>query len=438
MYGVSLFGKLRLKILGCSMSFLAMEEALFDAMKQNFLSQIIESMDYSRDITDEEIKDLIDLVLEKDASMNLWRVSYRIQLSRELYNSLRGWDVLQQLLDRDDITEIMVNDYDKIFVEREGKLERSPVKFESEEKLRDVIGRMVSKCNRQVNDASPIVDARLLTGERINVVLPPVAVGGAVLTIRKFSPKMTDMEKLIQLGSLTKEMADFLASLVRAGYNILISGGTGSGKTTLLGALSAFIPKDERVITIEDSAELQIQGVSNLVRLETRNANLEGSHEITVQDLLRTALRMRPTRIIVGEVRGKEAADLMQCLNTGHAGSMSTGHANSAKDMLSRLEMMVLMGLDIPLSAIRAQIVSGVEIVVHLGRLSDGSRKVLEICEVVGMEDEGIVLNRLFGFKETYKREGKVVQGEFEKENDLRHNSKLHLFEKFVPEGIVY
>lgn len=419
------------------MSFLAMEEALFDAMKQNFLSQIIESMDYSRDITDEEIKDLIDLVLEKDASMNLWRVSYRIQLSRELYNSLRGWDVLQQLLDRDDITEIMVNGYDKIFVEREGKLERSPVKFESEEKLRDVIGRMVSKCNRQVNDASPIVDARLLTGERINVVLPPVAVGGAVLTIRKFSPKMTDMEKLIQLGSLTKEMADFLASLVRAGYNILISGGTGSGKTTLLGALSAFIPKDERVITIEDSAELQIQGVSNLVRLETRNANLEGSHEITVQDLLRTALRMRPTRIIVGEVRGKEAADLMQCLNTGHAGSMSTGHANSAKDMLSRLEMMVLMGLDIPLSAIRAQIVSGVEIVVHLGRLSDGSRKVLEICEVVGMEGEGIALNRLFGFKETYKREGKVVQGEFEKENDLRHNSKLHLFEKFVPEGIV-
>jgi pilus assembly protein CpaF len=386
-------------------------------------------LDYSRDISDTEIKELIDSVLEQDARMNLWRVSYRRQMGQELFHSLRGWDVLQQLLDRDDITEIMVNGYDKVFVEREGRLEASCVRFESEEKLRDVIGRMVSKCNRQVNDSSPIVDARLFGGERINVVLPPVAVGGATLTIRKFLPEMTDMDKLVRLGSLDKEMADFLGCLVGAGYNILISGGTGSGKTTLLGALSAFIPKDQRVITIEDSAELQIQGIPNLVRLETRNANLEGSHEVSIRDLLRTALRMRPTRIIVGEVRGKEAADLLQCLNTGHAGSMSTGHANSSKDMLSRLEMMVLMGVDIPLSAIRAQIAAGIDIVVHLGRVSDGSRKIMEISEVIGMVDDQIHLNRLFSFKETQRDKGKVM-GIFEKENDLQHCDKLQLFEE--------
>lgn len=411
------------------MNVFGMEEVLFDDTKKRLLEEIGKRLDYSRDISDTEIKELIDSVLEQDARMNLWRVSYRRQMGQELFHSLRGWDVLQQLLDRDDITEIMVNGYDKVFVEREGRLEASCVKFESEEKLRDVIGRMVSKCNRQVNDSSPIVDARLFSGERINVVLPPVAVGGATLTIRKFLPEMTDMDKLVRLGSLDKEMADFLGCLVGAGYNILISGGTGSGKTTLLGALSAFIPKDQRVITIEDSAELQIQGIPNLVRLETRNANLEGSHEVSIRDLLRTALRMRPTRIIVGEVRGKEAADLLQCLNTGHAGSMSTGHANSSKDMLSRLEMMVLMGVDIPLSAIRAQIAAGIDIVVHLGRVSDGSRKIMEISEVIGMVDDQIHLNRLFSFKETQRDKGKVM-GIFEKENDLQHCDKLQLFEE--------
>ena len=417
------------------MNLFGMEEVLFDDTKKRLLEEIGKRMDYSRDISDTEIKELIDSVLEQDARMNLWRVSYRRQMGQELFHSLRGWDVLQQLLDRDDITEIMVNGYDKVFVEREGRLEASCVKFESEEKLRDVIGRMVSKCNRQVNDSSPIVDARLFSGERINVVLPPVAVGGATLTIRKFLPEMTDMDKLVRLGSLDKEMADFLGRLVRAGYNILISGGTGSGKTTLLGALSAFIPKDQRVITIEDSAELQIQGIPNLVRLETRNANLEGSHEVTIRDLLRTALRMRPTRIIVGEVRGKEAADLLQCLNTGHAGSMSTGHANSSKDMLSRLEMMVLMGMDIPLSAIRSQIAAGIDIVVHLGRVSDGSRKIMEISEVIGVTDGQVHINRLFSFKETQINKGRVI-GIFEKENGLQHCDKLQLLEKSLSANV--
>lgn len=417
------------------MNLFGMEEVLFDDTKKRLLEEIGKRLDYSRDILDAEIKELIDSVLEQDSSMKLWRVSYRRQMGQELFHSLRGWDVLQQLLDRDDITEIMVNGYDKIFVEREGKLEASCVRFESEEKLRDVIGRMVSKCNRQVNDSSPIVDARLFSGERINVVLPPVAVGGATLTIRKFLPEMTDMDKLVRLGSLDKEMADFLGRLVRAGYNILISGGTGSGKTTLLGALSAFIPKDQRVITIEDSAELQIQGIPNLVRLETRNANLEGSHEVTIRDLLRTALRMRPTRIIVGEVRGKEAADLLQCLNTGHAGSMSTGHANSSKDMLSRLEMMVLMGMDIPLSAIRSQIAAGIDIVVHLGRVSDGSRKIMEISEVIGVTDGQVHINRLFSFKETQRNKGRVI-GIFEKENGLQHCDKLQLFEKSLSANV--
>lgn len=417
------------------MNLFGMEEVLFDDTKKRLLEEIGKRMDYSRDISDTEIKELIDSVLEQDARMNLWRVSYRRQMGQELFHSLRGWDVLQQLLDRDDITEIMVNGYDKVFVEREGRLEASCVKFESEEKLRDVIGRMVSKCNRQVNDSSPIVDARLFSGERINVVLPPVAVGGATLTIRKFLPEMTDMDKLVRLGSLDKEMADFLGRLVRAGYNILISGGTGSGKTTLLGALSAFIPKDQRVITIEDSAELQIQGIPNLVRLETRNANLEGSHEVTIRDLLRTALRMRPTRIIVGEVRGKEAADLLQCLNTGHAGSMSTGHANSSKDMLSRLEMMVLMGMDIPLSAIRSQIAAGIDIVVHLGRVSDGSRKIMEISEVIGVTDGQVHINRLFSFKETQRNKGRVI-GIFEKENGLQHCDKLQLLEKSLSANV--
>lgn len=415
------------------MDYSGMEEMLFADTKRRVLEEIGNQLDYSRDISDAELKERIDDFVEKDTSLVLWRVSYRRKMSEEVYHSLRGWDVLQQLIDREDISEIMVNGYDKIFIEREGKLEPCSVRFESEEKLRDVIGRMVSKCNREVNDASPIVDARLLSGERINVVLPPVAVGGATLTIRKFSAEMTDMESLIRLGTLDEAMAQFLKETVRAGYNLLISGGTGSGKTTLLGVLSAFIPKDQRVITIEDSAELKIQGIENLVRLETRNANLQGSREITIRDLIKTALRMRPSRIIVGEVRGKEAADLLQCLNTGHSGPMSTGHANSAGDMLSRLEMMVLMGMDIPLSAIRAQIAAGIDIIIHLGRLSDGSRKILEISEVLGITEGQIQLSKLYCFKQTGKKEGKVL-GVFEQENALQCCQKFEIYEESISE----
>lgn len=413
------------------MKIIGKEEETFSEKKKAILHDVKTLMDYSRDIADEELKESIDDVLDKDEQIKTWRVAYRKKLAEEIFYSLRGWDILQQLLDQEDITEIMVNRYDRIFIERDGKLQPCKVKFESEEKLRDVIERMVSKCNRMVNDAMPIVDARLPGGERINVVLPPVSVEGAVLTIRKFSPCMTNLQNLVQLGAMSDEVATLLIRLVRAGYNILISGGTGSGKTTLLGALGEFIPEEERVITIEDSIELIMPKISNLVRMETRNANLEGSREITIKDLLRTALRMRPSRIIIGEVRGGEAADLLQCLNTGHAGSMSTGHANSAKDMLGRLETMALMGMDLPLAVIRAQIAASIEIIVHLGRLMDGSRKVLEICEVTGMREGQIELNRIYLFKETGKKEGKI-QGIYEKEKDILRDRKLKIYERTV------
>lgn len=396
----------------------------YEELKQKLQIRVREQIDYAKEITDQEIQDIIEKTVLEYQEFRLWKVEERRKLSYELFCGFRGWDILQELLDRDDITEIMVNGYRNIFIEKEGVLERVPKAFESEDKLRDVIGRMVAKCNRVVNEASPIVDARLVTGERINVVLPPVALGGATLTIRKFGKEIMDMNRLILLGALSQEMAELLGRLVSAGYNIFVSGGTGSGKTTFLGALSHYIPKDHRVITIEDSAELRMEGIDNLVRLETRNANQEGGNEVTVRQLLKTALRMRPTRIVLGEVRGEEAADLMQCLNTGHAGSMCTGHANSAKDMLARLEMMVLMGVDIPLIAIKQQIVTGVDILVHLGRLRDGSRKVLEICEVEGLVDGQIQLRQLYSFVEIGEKNGKVV-GRFEHKQNLQHCDKL-------------
>lgn len=396
----------------------------YEEIKRRVKRLVQSQLDYSRDISDLEMQELIDEAMEKEKEIKLWKVSERRKLTDDLFHSFRGWDVLQELLDRDDITEIMVNGYKNIFIERNGWLELWHQKFESDEKLLDVIGRMVSKCNRIINVSSPIVDARLPSGERINVVLPPVAIDGATLTIRKFAKDAMDMEGLIKLGALSEEMAVFLGELVTAGYNILISGGTGSGKTTLLGALGSYIPRHERVITIEDSAELQLKGLPNLVRLEVRNANLEGSKEITIRDLIKTALRMRPTRIIVGEVRGKETADLLQCLNTGHAGSMSTGHANSARDMLFRLETMVLMGMEIPLQAIRAQIALGVDILVHLGRVRDGSRKILEICEVEGLVEGRICIRKLYEFRQTGMEKGKVV-GVFEKKEPLAHCEKL-------------
>ena len=323
------------------------------------------------------------------------------------------------------MTEIMINGKDHIFVEQNGTLRELDVGFESVEKLQDVIQQIVAGCNRVVNEASPIVDARLPDGSRVNIVMNPVALNGPIVTIRRFPDKPITMERLLRNDSISSEAAGFLEKLVRAKYNIFISGGTGSGKTTFLNVLSCYIPSEERVITIEDSAELQLQGLPNLVRLETRNSNTEGCREITVRELIRSSLRMRPDRIVVGEVRGGEALDMLQAMNTGHDGSMSTGHANSGKDMLARLENMVLMGMELPLSAIRQQIASGVDVIVHLGRLRDKSRRVLEITEVIGCEDNEYKLNPLFLFEEEGEDGEGRVTGRLQKKGVLLHGHKL-------------
>ncbi len=384
-----------------------------------------ERMNYGRDYTDEEVEEVIDETLLDREDLALCPVSVRRRLKKELFDSLRRLDILQIFVEDSSVTEIMINGKDHIFIEKEGRLRKLDMGFESVEKLQDVIQQIVAGCNRVVNEASPIVDARLENGSRVNIVMNPIALNGPIVTIRRFPDKPITVEQLIQTRSITSEAADFLEKLVRARYNIFISGGTGSGKTTFLNVLSGFIPNDERVITIEDSAELQLQGIDNLVRLETRNSNVEGCHEITIRDLIRTSLRMRPDRIIVGEVRGAEAIDMIQCLNTGHDGSMSTGHANSAPDMLSRLENMVLMGMELPLAAIRQQIASGIDIIVHLGRLRDRSRRVLEIAEVAGYEDGRIRLNTLYQFEEAGQDgEGKII-GELSQKGCLRGKDKL-------------
>lgn len=393
--------------------------------KKKLKNKLAESIDYSTESTDEEIQELIDEMLIRESRETPLTIAEREQLRRELFHAIRKLDVLQELVDDPHITEIMINGPDSIFIERNGGLYQSDLRFESQEKLQNVIQQIVSECNRVVNEASPIVDARLQNGARVNVVLNPVALNGPIVTIRRFPDKPIMMEDLIAYGSITTQVCDWLSRLVRARYNIFISGGTGSGKTTFLNALSYYIPKQERIITIEDSAELQILSIPNLVRMETRNANVEGCKEITIRDLIKTSLRMRPDRIIVGEVRGGEAFDMMQCLNTGHDGSMSTGHANSSRDMLSRLENMILMGMEIPLTAIKQQIASGIDIIVHLGRLRDRSRKVLEIVEVLGYEKDTILLNPLYQFVETGEDEAGRIQGTLQKRGELTYVEKL-------------
>lgn len=392
--------------------------------KEEIYQQIMRDLDLSREISDEEIQNCIDdLVIRQGREYGL-SLMERQELARELFYSMRRLDILQELVDQKDITEIMINGTGGIFIEKNGRMMPWEKQFASKEKLEDVIQQIVSKCNRVVNESSPIVDARLENGSRVNIVLAPVALNGPIVTIRKFPEKPISMEDLIGYGSVSEEVALFLKELVIAGYNIMVSGGTGSGKTTFLNALSQYIPKTERIITIEDSAELQLQDVENLVKLETRNATAEGTKEINIRDLIRTSLRMRPDRIIVGEVRGGEAFDMLQALNTGHDGSLSTGHANSALDMLSRLETMALMGMELPLSAIRRQIASGVDIIVHLGRLRDKSRRVLEIVEVVGMEQDEIVTQPLYLFVEEAEYEG-LIQGSLQMVNELLHKEKL-------------
>ena len=384
----------------------------------------MERIDYTRDIEDEEILELIDDVISEES--NRWvGMADKRRLRKELFASIRKLDALEEFLSDPAVTEIMVNGADTIFTERGGKLQKEGVTFESAEKLADVIQQIVARVNRVVNEASPIVDARLSDGSRVNVVMPPVALNGPILTIRRFPEDPIRMEDLISLGSITQEAVEFLNKLVVSRYNIFISGGTGSGKTTFLNALSDFIPKEERIITIEDNAELQLRGVANLVRLETRNANVEGCNAITIRDLIKSSLRMRPDRIVVGEVRGDEAIDLLMAMNTGHDGSLSTGHANTARDMLTRLETMVLMGMEMPLPAIRRQISSAIDIIVHLGRLRDHSRKVLEISEVIDYIDGEVLLSPIYRFSETGEDKKGNVEGMLMKVGALEHRDKL-------------
>ena len=361
---------------------------------------LMEKLDMSREVTDREILKEIDGLILGRLRESCIPLKEKAELRQELFYSVRKLDVLQELIEDESVTEIMVNGPEAIFIERNGKLEKWEKSFTSQEKLEDVIQQIAGRCNRVINESMPIVDARLENGARVNAVIAPVALNGPILTVRRFPDRPVTMEKLISLGSLPRQCAEFLAALVKARYSMIIGGGTGSGKTTFLGALSNYIPKDERLITIEDNAELKIQGVENLVRMEAKMANMEGASAITIRDLIRTALRMRPDRIIVGEVRGEEAVDMLQALNTGHEGSQSTAHANSARDMLSRLETMTLMGMDLPLEAIRRQIASGVDILIHLGRLRDKSRKVLEITEVCGFENHEICTRTLYQWKD--------------------------------------
>ena len=375
-----------------------------ECLKKEIRELLLKEIDLSRDISDEEMYELIDIQLLKQCKELFLTVKEKKLLRIELFHSVRKLDVLQQLVDDPDVTEIMINGKDQIFIEKSGKLQKYEIQFESTEKLEDVIQQIVAKCNRVVNEASPIVDARLDNGARVNVVLDPIALNGPIVTIRRFPDHPITMEQLIKFESISPFLSAYLSCLVQAGYNIFVSGGTGSGKTTFLNALSDSIPNDERIITVEDNAELQILHIPNLVRLEARNANVEGCREITIRDLIRSSLRMRPDRIIVGEVRGSEAIDMIQAMNTGHDGSMSTGHANSSADMLSRLETMILMGMDLPLAAIRRQLASGIDIIVQLGRLRDKSRKVLEVCEITGKisKDTGeIEIRPLYVFTET-------------------------------------
>ncbi len=378
-------------------------------LAEKLKTRLINGIDISKDLSDEDLKEIITtMVLDEYREQHI-SLKEKLRISRELFHSVRGLDVMQNIIEDDEVTEIMVNGYDRIFIEKKGRLYRYNGSFSSREKLNDIIQEIVAKANKRVNEASPIVDTRLPDGSRVSVVLNPVAVHGPAVTIRKFPKKMLTMEELVALGTLTQEASDYLKKIVEGGYNIFISGGTGSGKTTFLNALTGFIPPNERIITIEDSAELKIQNIENLVSLECRPANVEGDNEITIRELIKTALRMRPTRIIVGEVRGPEALDMLQAMNTGHDGSLSTGHGNSPGDMLTRLETMALMAVNLPLNAIRAQIASAIDVLVHLGRMRDGSRKVLEITQISGFENDAIRLSPLFVLRGNQKERGVLL-----------------------------
>ena len=401
-----------------------LEQRLVSELKQ----YVTENLPLSK-ISDEELEERIEDIVEQRLAGQYCSIEQRLSIVRQIYSSIRGFGLLDSIISDDTITEVMINGPEHIFIEQNGCLFKLDKQFESQRRLEDVIQRIVGLAGREVNQANPICDTRLPDGSRVNVVLPPIALCGPVLTIRKFSKTPMTIEKLISYGSITQEIADKLELLVRAKYNIFISGGTGSGKTTFLNALSNYIPKDERVITIEDSAELQIEGVENLVSLETRNANASGAGQITIRDLIKSSLRMRPERIIVGEVRGGEALDMLQAMNTGHDGSLSTGHANSTQDMLSRLETMVLQGSSgLPLEAIRQQIASALDIIIHLSRLRDKSRRTMEITEVVGYENGKILLNPLYVFEEDENSTLEKVSGSLKRTNNpMKNDFKLRI-----------
>ncbi len=396
---------------------------------------IIEIKDYVSNnftlakLSDDELREKIEDVLQNKMQGEYLTISDRVNIVNQVYSSFRGFGLLDSIIADDSITEIMINGPDNIFIEKDGRLHKLNEKFESQENLQNIIQRIVGLAGREVNQSNPICDTRLPDKSRVNVVLPPLALCGPTMTIRKFSKEPMTVQKLIEYGSITPEVSKFLERLVKAKYNILVSGGTGSGKTTFLNALSNFIPKDERIITIEDSAELQIVNIDNLVSMETRNANASGEGLVTIRDLIKTSLRMRPERIIVGEVRGGEALDMLQAMNTGHDGSLSTGHANSTQDMLSRLETMVLQGASgLPLDAIRQQIASAVDIIIQLARLRDKSRKTVEITEVLGYENGQIKLNTLYKFEENEKSTLEKVSGSLKRTNNkMVHTDKLRM-----------
>ncbi len=401
-----------------------MEQEIKNEMKQRILAEL----DMSQEIDDMEVRRLVDqCIMEYKGTIEL-PLPARIKLRKELFNTVRRMDVLSEFLEDESVTEIMINGYDNIFIERSGRVYKVDQTFENEERLASIIQQIVAGCNRIVNEAVPIVDARLADGSRVNVVLPPISLNGPTMTIRKFPKEKMTMERLIEVGALSEDAAEFLERLVKARYNIFVSGGTGAGKTTFLNALSDYIPQQERVITIEDSAELQLKNVVNLVRLESRNSNVEGTNAVTIRELIKSSLRMRPDRVIVGEVRDAAAIDMLAAMNTGHDGSLSTGHANSSGDMITRLESMVLMGMELPLETVRRQIASAVDVIIHLGRLRDGSRKVLEIAEVTGMREGLVELHTIYEFEE-------MVAGEEQEVTDMVYAAAGTLSEQNVTDG---
>ena len=405
-----------------------MEAALIEELALKVKSYVTDNLALS-DLSDEELEEKIEELTSRTIGNSYVSIEDRVAIVKKVYSSIRGLGLLDEIMNDDSITEVMINGHQNVFIEKSGKVQRMDKEFESQRRLEDIIQRIVGMAGREVNQANPIVDTRLADGSRVNVVLPPIALCGPTITIRKFSKTPMTIEKLIAYGSITPEIAHKLDLLVKAKYNIFICGGTGSGKTTFLNALSNYIPKDERVITIEDSAELQIVGVDNLVSLETRNANATGVGQITIRDLIKSSLRMRPERIVVGEVRGGEALDMLQAMNTGHDGSLSTGHANSTKDMLSRLETMVLQGAaGLPLEAIRQQIASAVDIIIHLSRLRDHSRKTMEITEILDYKNGEIELNPLYVFEEDENTTLERVSGGLHRtKNKLVNDWKLQL-----------